>query len=117
MKKKLFIAGLATIFIVVVWLMTGADYYTKYSWNETVETKLDESDPLYNTGMYENNIKTEVVTKNGFKLGLLPTPQSLFDKHILAVTTLVPVVWFVFVFSYLRRRKQQHNRHAAMHAR
>ncbi|HSG99580.1 MAG TPA: hypothetical protein VLB27_05995 [candidate division Zixibacteria bacterium] len=104
-------AGLAlTIAALITWQMTGGDAYTKYRLNVEVERKLDPSDPLYGTGFYENDIVKETVTRDEFRLGLLPTPQGLFDKHLVSVTTIVGPLWaLVGGAVVLARRKRAHS--------
>ena len=113
MKKVIGIAGLITLATLATWRITGGDAYTKYQINVVEERKLDESDPLYGTGFYENDIVKETVTRNEFRLGLLPTPEGLFDKHIISVLTILGPVWgFALLYWLIQRRKRKPSKSA-----
>ena len=105
-KKLVFVAGLLTIIVFLTWQFTGGDFYTKYEIVEEIEQKLDETDPLVAAGFYETSTIMKTVTHNEFRLGLLPTPAGLIDKHSVAVITLVTPIWFIVLalFWYSRRK-------------
>jgi len=101
-KKTIIVAAVLTILILVFWQITGGDFYTKYQVVEEIEKQLDQSDPLVAAGFYENNTATETIVKNEFRLGLLPTPSGIFDKHSIAVVTLLGVIWILpLIFCFL----------------
>jgi len=102
-----FISVGLTLIIFAVWLITGGDYYTKYEMVKEIEKELDPSDPLVAAGFYKDNKIIEIVTIDEFRLGLLPTPSGVFDKHIVAVVTLIGPVWFItFIIFLVQRRKK-----------
>ena len=104
-KTILITIGL-TLMVIATWLIAGGDYYTKYEIVKEVVKELDQSDPLVAAGFYDNTTTTETVTINEFRLGLLPTPSGLFDKHVIAVVTLLSPIWFIaFVTLFLQRSK------------
>ena len=103
----LIIASLITISSIVVWQVTGGDFYTKYEVVEQVAATTDPDDPLAATGFYEEENRMETVTRSEFRFGLLPTPSGLLDKHIVSVTSVNGPVW-VLTLGLLwwgRRRK------------
>ncbi|MFH2035046.1 MAG: hypothetical protein ABIJ45_01485 [Candidatus Zixiibacteriota bacterium] len=108
-KKKniLIIASIFTLMVLIIWQATGGDYYTKYEVVKEVEEELDSSDPLVAAGFYENSTITKTVTLNEFRFGLLPTPQGLFDKHIISVVTILIPIWGITILYlwFTRRRK------------
>lgn len=99
MRKNTFtlliIAAILTAGVIAAWQLTGGDYYTKFEVVEEVEVAIDESDPLAGTGFYGEEPQTKTVTRPTFRLGLLPTAQGLFDKHLLSVSSLLLPVWFL----------------------
>ena len=105
-KTILITIGL-TLTVIATWLITGGDYYTKYEIVKEVVKELDQSDPLVAAGFYDNNTTTtETVTINEFRLGLLPTPSGPFDKHMIAVVTLLSPIWFItFILLLMQYRK------------
>lgn len=101
------VAGLITVAALITWQTTGGDAYTKFEVVEEVERQLDPNDPLAGTGFYDDDKTTETVTRKEFRLGLIPTPAGLFDKHILAVTTIAGPPWgLAFGFWWWKRRKR-----------
>lgn len=106
-KKTVFFTITLTVLILIIWQMTGGDYYTKYQVVEEIEKELDQSDPLVVAGFYENSTVTETIVKDEFRLGLLPTPSSIFDKHVLAVTTVILPLWFISVVVFIYQRKKR----------
>lgn len=110
-RNSVRVALVLTIATVIAWQMTGGDAYTKYQLNVEVERKLDPSDPLYGTGFYEDDVVKETVTRDEFRLGLLPTPQGLVDKHVLSVTTVLGPLWALVAGALVisrRRRRRDH---------
>jgi hypothetical protein len=105
-RHSIILAVLMTLVILLVWQVTGGDYYTKYEVVEEVEKELDKSDPLVVAGFYESSTITETVKRNEFRLGLFPTPSGIFDKHSVAVVTLVGPIWLITIaLLWYRRRK------------
>ncbi len=106
MKKVVITAFLISLLVLAVWLITGADYYTKFQVVEQVTVEVDPHDPLAQAGFYDEEGKTETVTRDEFRLGLLPTPQGLFDKHALSVLSIMLPLWIiVLVVFYFERRR------------
>ena len=103
------LAVVVTIGTVVTWLATDRHYYTKFEVVEKVKVPVAEDDPLAGTGFYEGQSSEKVVTRDEFHLGLLPTPQGLFDKHILSVASLVGATWGLCLplLWWLRRRRRK----------
>ena len=95
MKTTITVAVLITLAVAAVWLATGAHFYTKYEVVERAEVAVPEDDPLAGTGFYESETRTETSVRDEFHLGLLPTPQGLFDKHLLSVTTVAAPLWLL----------------------
>ncbi len=86
-------ALVVTAGVLFLWQATGGNYYTKFEIVEEVELKLDPSDPLAAAGFYGEGPVTKTISRKEFRLGLLPVPQRLFDKHAISVVTLVFPVW------------------------
>lgn len=95
-----------TFFILIFWQITGGDFYTKYQVVEEIEKELDPSDPLVAAGFYDNSTIIETIVKDEFRLGLLPTPSGIFDKHSLAVVTMLGPIWFISFMIFFLRRQQ-----------
>ena len=105
LKTAVAVAALSTLAVVAVWLATGAHFYTKYEVVERVEAPVASDDPLAGTGFYDSGTRTETSVRDEFHLGLLPTPQGLFDKHLLSVASVAAVVWaLTAVVALLKRR-------------
>ena len=107
-RLTLGLAVLVTIAAVGMWQLTGGDYYTKFEVVEQIERPVDESDPLAAAGFYEGDSQTDTVTRSAFRFGLLPTPNGLFDKHMLSVVSIAFVVWpgaLTLVWLSLRRKR------------
>jgi len=97
-----------TIASLAVWAATDRHYYTKFRVVEEVERQVDTDDPFANTGLYEEG-QTETVARDEFHLGLLPTPQGIFDKHAMSVLTFAAPPWVVagaLAFVARRQRRQ-----------
>jgi len=102
-----------TVAMLIGWQATGGDAYTKFAVVERVPVQSDADDPLAGTGMFdESEARFETVRRDEFRLGLLPTPQGLFDKHAISVASVVGPVWVVFVGWWLLKRKVFASRHA-----
>ncbi len=101
-----------TAAVLLLWQVTGGDYYTKYEIVEEVEVKLDQSDPLVAAGFYDEGPVTKTISREEFRLGLLPVPQGLADKHAISVVTLVFPAWIIAAayLWYRRNRKSRINR-------
>ena len=109
MSKSIIITALGvTLAAGVLWQATGGDYYTKYQIVEQVETEHDPNDPLADAGFYEGSSQTETVSRDEFRFGLLPTPQSVLDKHSLSVATVMGLTWVPALgLTWRARRKKQ----------
>ena len=106
-KHILALALLGTIAVVILWQATGGDYYTKFEVVEQVEVKLDQSDPLVAAGFYDDQNKTETVRRDEFRLGLLPTPSKLIDKHMLSVISFCLPLWIIAGIAYIMKRRKK----------
>ncbi len=95
MLKLLVIAVVLTVAAFGLWLATGAHPYTKYQDVTRQELPTDEDDPFAEAGFYDGDTVTRTVKKNVFYFGLLPTPQGVFDKHVLSVMSVVLPVWLI----------------------
>lgn len=105
MLRSVSIAALViTLGALVLWVVTGADAYTKYQVVETVTRELDPDDPLVAAGFYDDGPQVETISRDAFRFGLLPTPQGLLDKHLASVATVVAVVWAGPLAMWVRRR-------------
>lgn len=102
-RAVLVTASILTLAILLLWQATGGDYYTKFEVVEEVEVQLDSSDPLADAGFYEKGTVTKTISRDEFRLGLLPVPQGLLDKHVISVITIVFPFWFlVLAFLWLK---------------
>lgn len=108
-KTVLITAVVLTAFILLAWQATGGDYYTKFEVVEEVEEQTDPSDPLAGTGFYENETVTKTVSRKEFRLGLIPTSQGLFDKHVVSAATILFPLWGL-VAAYLWYAKRKRDR-------
>jgi len=104
-KTMLFISILITAAAVITWQATGGDYYTKYEVIEQVDIPVDQDDPLAAAGFYDSDFRTETVTKNEFRMGLLPTPSKILDKHLVSLISIVIPFWLVTIFLLWRSRR------------
>ena len=95
-KIILLAAVVASAGVLVAWQATGGDYYTKYQIVEQVEQRAAADDPLAATGFYDSEAsQTTTVTRDEFRLGLLPTPNGVFDKHAVSVSSLLGMTWAI----------------------
>ena len=103
------VAVVVTIGTVATWLATGRHYYTKFEVVEKTEVPVAEDDPLAGTGFYDADSVETTVRRDEFHLGLLPTPQGLFDKHMLSVVSILGAAWGLFLLLpwWLRRRARK----------
>ena len=109
-RATLWPLALATLLSVAVfgaWFATGRHAYTKYQVVEQVERKIPDDDPFADTGLYEGEEQVETVERDEFHLGLLPTPQGLFDKHAVSLVTIVVPVWAIFGLLAWRLRSRK----------
>ena len=111
-KLVLFTVAAATIASIVVWQATGGDWYTKYEVVEQVKFNPDPNDPLAAAGFYEGDATTETITRDEVRIGLLPTPSGLFDKHSVSVVS-VAIPFWAFGFGIIWYRKRFTNRAAS----
>lgn len=102
----LIIAAVVTVASLVTWQATGGDWYTKFQVVEQVEAKPDASDPLAAAGFYDGDTVNRTETRDEFRLGLLPTPSGVLDKHALSVATLTGPLWaLALVMVWFGRRR------------
>ena len=95
-----------TLVTLGAWLSTGRHYFTKFSVVERVETQIDPTDPLAQAGFYDHASLVQTVQRDEFHLGLLPVPQSLFDKHAVSVVSItVPVLGISALFLWRAGRR------------
>ena len=95
-----------TVAVIIAWQATGGDWYTKYEVVEQVDAVADPDDPLVAAGFYDGGTTSTTVTRDEFRLGLLPTPSGLIDKHVISVATVTGPVWaFGLVFLWYQRRR------------
>ena len=108
----IFMVVAVTVVSIVTWQATGGDWYTKYKVVEQIESEPDPNDPLAATGFYEGGKTTQTVTRDEFRLGLLPTPAGIFDKHALSVASVTGPLWAIGlgVIWYQRRRIRLHQK-------
>ena len=106
---KYAMAALAiTVATLVTWVATGRDAYTKFEVVERTTTSVDADDPLAGTGFYEDEAAQEkIVVRDEFRLGFLPAPQGLFDKHVLSVATILGVTWGLWLVTWWVRRSSR----------
>ena len=113
-KAVITVAVLISLVALGAWFGTGRHYYTKYEVVETVAKPVDADDPLAGTGFYDDEeAVTATVHRDEFHLGLLPTPDGLFDKHVLSAASILGVTWGVALpFVLWRRRRERALAHA-----
>jgi hypothetical protein len=70
--------------------------------------EVDAADPLAGTGFYDDDSATEdIVVRNAFRLGFLPTPQGLFDKHMISVSSILAATWGLWLIAWRVRRRRR----------
>ncbi len=106
-KIFLVLAALITLATLLTWQMTGGDYYTKFEVVEQIAAPVEANDPLAAAGFYEGTSQTQTVTRREFRLGLLPTPSGLLDKHTVSVASIVSPVWVIAIALVWWRRRHQ----------
>jgi len=112
MKKRgkslavLIIAVVISAAVLLVWRITGGDYYTKFEVIRQQEIAVAADDPLAGTGFYEDEKNMQTVREKDFRLGLLPSPGSLLDKHMLSVVTVIFPLWIIAAIMIWQDRKQ-----------
>ncbi len=84
-----------TVAALITWLATGAHPYTKFEDITQEQVPPDEDDPFAEAGFYDGVTVTKTLKKDVFYFGLLPTPQSLFDKHLLSFVSVVLPAWLI----------------------
>ena len=86
-----------TVACLGLWGATGRDAYTKFTVIEEVPVSETSYDLFTVTGLFDDaeRSETEVVRRDEFRFGLFPTPQSLFDKHMLSVASISGAAWGV----------------------
>ena len=104
MKPLIAIAGIVTAIAISLWVTTGVHPYTKFEDVVQEEIQIDADDPFAEAGFYdEDETITQVVTKDVFYFGLLPTPQGILDRHALSVVSIIIPVWLVVGFIAIKR--------------
>ncbi len=109
----LVLALLVTAASLVTWIGTGGDWYTKFEVVEQVEVEPAADDPLVAAGFYDGNTVTRTVTRDEFRLGLLPIPTGLLDKHALSVATLAGPFWGLALVAVWLGKRRRRGRQAA----
>jgi hypothetical protein len=110
-KPLLIAASAFTVAILLLWQATGGDYYTKFEVVEEVEEQVDSSDPLADSGFYDEGTVTKTISREEFRLGLLPVPQRLYDRHAISVTTILLPFWFLaFAFLWFIKHRRSRGR-------
>lgn len=107
-RALLLLAILATLSALGVWWGTDRHAYTKFEVVERVPVEADPDDPFAGTGLYDGDgpaLKTE--RRDEFHLGLVPTPQGLFDKHAVSVATVAVPFWLAYAVAVLLSRRKR----------
>jgi hypothetical protein len=97
-----------------LWLATGRDAYTKFTVVERVAVdQKDAGDDFFSQAglVDEGEPAYEIVRRDEFRFGLLPTPQGVFDRHAVSMATIVGPAWAlgILVFILLGRGAGQRN--------
>lgn len=100
-------AAMLTFALVALWQVTGGDFYTKYEIVETNDKPIDPNDPLAAAGFYSGPGQTETVVRDEFRFGLLPSSVAPVDKHFVALSTLLPVIWAPVLIVFWRFRSRR----------
>lgn len=105
-RALLFLAIIVTLATLSVWAVTDFHAYTKYQVVEKVAQEADPDDPFAGTGLYdEDEPAMQTVQRDEFHLGLLPTPQGIFDRHILSVPTMILPFWLLYGVAFVVARR------------
>ncbi len=108
LKIMLILAVVLSLAAVITWAVTGFHFYTKYQVVERIEAEVDSDDPFAATGFYESATEIRTVLRDEFHLGLLPTPQGLFDKHVVSVLSIAVPAWAsVGILAWLAGRRKR----------
>ncbi|HSR53860.1 MAG TPA: hypothetical protein VLV83_23785 [Acidobacteriota bacterium] len=106
--KSIWVVCLAvSVAAITAWSATGRDWYTKFQVVEVREMAVDPDDPFAGTGLYDGTTKTEVESRDEFRLGLLPAGGG---KYLISVSTIVLPPWAALVALWLlglRRRQSR----------
>lgn len=106
--KAILTAWAITVATLVTWVATGRDAYTKFEVVEHATRRVDESDPLAGTGFYDDeSAQDEVIVRDEFHLGFLPTPQGFFDKHLISVGSILGLTWGLWLLAWWVRRHRK----------
>ena len=105
-RKILGGAALLTVLVLVVWQATGGDAYTKFIVVERVERDVPAGDLLGEAGFYDDQPQIETQRRREFRLGLLPTPAGLLDKHWISVTVLAGAAWILAIGALWWKRRR-----------
>jgi len=108
----LFVATLLTAAVVALWQATGGDAYTKFTVVQRVERGDAEGDLLGGTGFYDGEPVVETVRRREFRLGMLPTPSELLDRHWLSVASLTGAIWALTLGAVWWKRRLRRERPA-----
>ena len=100
-------SSITTVGALGTWAGTGRHAYTKFQVVEERRVELPKDDPLVQAGFYDDPVKVETVIRDEFHLGLLPTPQGIFDKHLISVLTLVAPLWLLSTGLWWRARRRR----------
>ncbi len=93
--------------VIAAWMATGREAFTKSRTLHREPMRIDPQDPLAQASFDEGASQTRLIRREGFRLGLLPAPQRLADRHALSVIPLLAAIWmFVGVAVGLARRCQ-----------
>ena len=91
-----------------IWVDRHGDYYTKFEVVRQVEKEIDPNDPLVQAGFYNCETTVETVRSDEFRMGLLPTPSGVFDKHAVSVVSISGPFWLVTLgLTWIVRRKNR----------
>ena len=107
----LVLAVVFTLGALAGWGATGWHAYTKYEVIEQVPARADRDDPFADTAFFDEDEEApalDTVRRDEFHLGMLPTPEGVFDKHAISVLTIVVPIWGLFgLAAALRRRSRR----------
>lgn len=106
-RQIMLAAVLVTLATIVLWGLTGGDFYTKYEVVRQIQKPVDQNDPLAASGFYDDGQQTETVVTDEFRFGLLPTPTGLFDKHSISVVSVASPFWGMMIVSFLWSRRRR----------